>query len=72
LPSPRSPLPLWGYSPNHSHSPATSLQHPPMLGHQTSTGPRASLPIDTRQGNPLLHMYLEPWILPCTLFLLMV
>jgi hypothetical protein len=39
-----------------------------MLGHQVSTGPRASLPIDARQGHPLLHMQLEPWVPSCVLF----
>jgi len=28
---------------------------PPTLGHQAFPGPRASLPIDVRQGHPLLH-----------------
>ena len=68
LPSPPSPLPLGGCSP-HPLSPDPLLQHPPMLGHQTFTGPRASPPIDDRQGHPLLHMYLEPWIPPCTLLI---
>ena len=36
-----------------------------MLGHQTSIRLRASCPIGSRQGNPLLHVYLESWILPC-------
>jgi hypothetical protein len=39
----------------------------PMLGHQTLTGPKATPPIDVRQGHPLLPMYVEPWIPPCTL-----
>jgi hypothetical protein len=58
---PLSPLPLWGCSLTHLHTPV-----PPMLGHQTSTGPRATPPTDVRQGHPLLRMYLEPWIPPCT------
>ena len=33
-------------------SPTPQLQHPPTQGHQTSTGPRASPPIDVRQGHP--------------------
>ena len=66
-PSPPSPLPLWGCSPIHPSSPAPPNQHPPTLGHQTSRGPRASPPIDVRQGHSLLHMYLEPWIPPCIL-----
>jgi hypothetical protein len=55
-------LPLWGCSPIHPSSPAPPNQHPPTLGHQTSWGPRASPPIDVRQGHSLLHMYLKPWI----------
>jgi hypothetical protein len=45
------------------HQPTlTSLHsHSPTLGHQAFTGPRASSPIDTQQGHPLLHMQLEPW-----------
>ena len=38
-----------------------------MLGHQASTEPRASPPIDAGQEHPLLYMYLEPWIPRCTL-----
>ena len=64
-PSPAFPLPPLGCSPTHIPSPAPPLQHLPLLGHQTSTGPRASPPIAVRQGHPLLHMYLE--ILPGTL-----
>jgi hypothetical protein len=62
-----SALPLWGCSPTHLSAPTTLLWHPPILRHQNSTGPRASPPNDFRQDHPLLHMYLEPWILPCTL-----
>ena len=50
----------------YTPSPAPSLQHLPILRHQTSTGPMASPPIDARQGHPLLHMYLESWIPPFT------
>jgi hypothetical protein len=39
-----------------------------MLGHQSSTGPKDSSPIDVQQGHPLLHMQLEPWVPPCILF----
>jgi hypothetical protein len=65
LPFPPSPLFLWG-SPLPP-TPVPPLQHPPTLGHQTSTGPRTSPPIDVRHGNPLLPMCLEPWSPPCTL-----
>ena len=34
----------------------------PYAGYQTSPGSRDSPPIAVRQGHPLLHMYLEPWI----------
>jgi hypothetical protein len=55
------------HSVTHPPSPTPPLQYPPTLGHQTSTRPRASSPIDVKQGHPLIHMYLEPWISPCTL-----
>ena len=42
--------------------------HSPILGHQAFPGPRASPPIDVQQGHPLLHMQLNPWVLPCVLF----
>jgi hypothetical protein len=42
--------------------------HSPTLGHLAFTGPRASPPIDGRQGHALLHMQLEPWVPPCVLF----
>jgi hypothetical protein len=45
------------------------LHHPSMLGHQTSTEPRAYPPTDVRQGRLLLLMYLEPYT-PCTSSLL--
>jgi hypothetical protein len=50
--------------PTHPQFPAPPLQHSPMLGHQISTGPRASSSIAVRQGHSLLQMYLESWILP--------
>jgi hypothetical protein len=65
LSHPPLPLPLWGCSPTHFPS---LLQHLPMLGHQTSTGPTASPPIDAQQGHPLLHMQLEPRVRPCEIF----
>jgi hypothetical protein len=48
----------------HSSTHTSPLQHPPILRHRASTGPRASLPIDTRQDHPLLHMQLEAWVPP--------
>ena len=56
-----SPLLVWGCLPTFPPSPVPLLQHPPILGHQTSPEPRASpLPIAVRQGCSLLHMHLEP------------
>ena len=52
----------------HPPTPALLFQHPPMLGTKTSTEQRASPPINVRQGHPLLHIHLEPWVPPCTLF----
>jgi hypothetical protein len=54
-----------------THSCLTALA-PPYIGtsslHRTKGLP--SLPIDAKEGHPLLllHMYLEPWLLPCILF----
>jgi hypothetical protein len=56
------------FLPHPLHFPAPLLQNLLVLGHQTSTGPRASPPIDVRQCHSLLPMYLEPWIPPGTLF----
>jgi hypothetical protein len=50
-------LPSYPLQPHHSTI-------PPKLGYQTYTRSRTSSPIDVRQGNPLLYIYLEPWILP--------
>jgi hypothetical protein len=58
-----SPLPLLPKP--HSHS---WPWHPPILGHRTFTGPRSSPPIDDQQGQPLLHMQLEPQVPPCVFF----
>jgi hypothetical protein len=52
-------------SPPPTHS---LLSHSPTLGLRDFTGPRASSPIDAQRGHPLLHMQLEPWVLPCILF----
>jgi hypothetical protein len=61
------PLPLWECSPTHPYSIVPLLQHPLTLRHQSSPGPNGSPPIAVRQGQPLLHMYLKPWITPGTL-----
>jgi hypothetical protein len=34
---------------------------------QAIRGPRSSPPMDPQQGHPLLHMWPEPWVLPCVL-----
>jgi hypothetical protein len=52
---------------NHLHTPTTPPWSSPKPRHQAFTGPRASPPINVRQGHPLLHMQLESWILPCVL-----
>jgi hypothetical protein len=60
-------LPLWWCSNSHAHTCTSHLWHPSMLGHEASTGPRTSPPIDARKVNLLLQMY--PWTHPCTLWL---
>ena len=69
FPHPASPSSTFGSKRVLPRPPSycTMLQHPPTLGHKTSSGPRTSPPIDVREGHPLLHMYLEPYILPSTL-----
>ena len=42
--------------------------HSPTLWHQAFTRPRASPSIDDQQSHPLLHMWLEPWVLPFVFF----
>jgi hypothetical protein len=64
-PIPSPPLLLWVCSPTHPPTPSSLSWHSPTLGLQAFTGPKASLPIDARQGHPLLHMQLEPWVAPC-------
>ena len=64
LPHTLSPLPLLTNVP----TPASWPWHSPILGHRTFTGLRASSPIDDRLGHPLLHMKLEPQVLPCVFF----
>jgi len=45
-----------------SSTPILPLWHSPTLGHQVFTEPRASPPTDARQCQPLLHMWLGPWV----------
>jgi len=60
---------LWGCSPTHpSTLSCLSTWHSPTLGHWAFIGPRSSPPIDAQQGNPLLHMRLEPRNPPCVFF----
>jgi hypothetical protein len=54
---------LWGWSPNRPPTPHSLPWLSLILGHGAFTGPRASLPIDAKQGHPLLHMQLEPWVI---------
>jgi hypothetical protein len=59
-------LPGWSAPPpTHTHPPTApaSLYSKASNLHVT----RASPPIAVRQGHPLLHMYLEPWVSPGTL-----
>ena len=52
--------------PVHPHLRALAFPYTGLL--QASKGPMASPPIDARQGHPLLHIQLEPWVPPCVLF----
>ena len=72
-----NPLPSFPstHSPSHppllfasTHSRFTLLWYQTTVGHQASTGPRASSPTDARWSHPLLHIELEPCISPCILF----
>jgi hypothetical protein len=56
---------VFTHPPTHSTSPPW---HSPILGHRAFSGPRASPPIDDRQGHLLLHLLLEPWVPPCVFF----
>jgi hypothetical protein len=53
--------------PTHPPTPTSLPSNSPTLGHQAFTGPKASSPIDARQGCPLLDIWLEPWVPPCVL-----
>jgi hypothetical protein len=61
---------LWGCSP--TNPPTSTHPHPSwhlaILEHPALTWPRASPPIDARQGHPQLHMLLEPWVPACVFF----
>jgi len=60
LSHPLSPFFYEGLSPPiHPPLPASPPWHPPILGSRALTGPRASPPIGSQQGHPLLHMQLE-------------
>jgi hypothetical protein len=68
LVSPQNPLsihPSLAPQPTHSHS---WPWYSPILVYRTFTGPRASSPIDDQLGHPLLHIQLEPQVLPCVSF----
>jgi hypothetical protein len=67
MPSPIHLL-LWGCSNTHNSTSASPFSNSPTLEHQTFTGPRASLLINSWQDHALLHMWLEPWIPLCVLF----
>ena len=60
----KTPFPLLTNPP----TPTFLSWHSPTLGPWAFTGPKTSPPIDIWQGHPLLHMQLEPWVPPCTLF----
>jgi hypothetical protein len=73
-----TPFPSFPSGNSLSHLPSPSPIHPstlssppwysPTLGHRAFTGPRVSPPIYVQQGHPLLHMWPEPWVPPCVLF----
>jgi hypothetical protein len=57
----------WRCSPTYPNTTASLLCHSPTLGHWVFLGPNASPSVDAGQCHPLLHMKLEPWVLPCVL-----
>ena len=67
-PPPPASMKVFPHPPIHASTLISPPWNSPTLGHQAFTGPRASPPIDTRQSNHLLHMQLEPWVPPCTLY----
>jgi hypothetical protein len=60
--------PLCPPAPHNSPTPTFWPWHSPTLEHIVFIGQRASPPNDAQLGHPLLHMQLEPWVLPCVLF----
>ena len=52
----------------HPPIPVSLPRLSPTLRHQAFTGPMASLPMDTQQSHPLLHMQLELWVPPVVVF----
>jgi hypothetical protein len=48
----------------HPPIPTSLPWHSPTLGHWALTGLRSSPSTDAKQGHPLLHMRLEPWVPP--------
>jgi hypothetical protein len=52
---------------NSAHPPTHIFPHwhSPTLGHQTPSGPRASLSTIVQQGHPLSNMHPEPWVPSC-------
>ena len=58
------PLPTSMRMVPHRLTPATPPWHSSTLGHQAFREQRASPPIVMWQGQPLLHMWLEPWVPP--------
>jgi hypothetical protein len=65
---PRTPYPLPPTLLTNPPTPASWPWHSPILEHRAFIGPRPSPPIDDQLGHPLLHMQLEPWVLPCAFF----
>ena len=65
---PKTPYPIPpppAHQPIHSHFPVLVF---PTVEYQAFTEPRASPPIDVRQGHPMVHMRLDPWDPLCVLF----
>jgi hypothetical protein len=60
------PIPfLPAHQPTHSHFPVLAF---PYTGALSLFRTKDLPPIDVQQGHPLLHMQLNPWVLPCVLF----